>query len=444
MLSPAYIQKILEQECGVKPGAKLLLTVSGGMDSMVLMDVVIKAGYECEAAHCNFNLRGGESDGDEQLVREECKKRGVVLHVRSFDTKVYARENGISIEMAARDLRYDWFHELLEVRELDFMLTAHHGDDAVETFFLNLVRGTGIKGLSGIKAINGRVVRPLLELSRNEIEKYAESNAVRYRHDSTNDDVKYMRNKVRHEIIPRFKEMNPSFIGTMKANLKRLAEVEGLLDAEVKRFRDEFVVEEGGRVLIPIRVIAPHPQKTSILHEILAPYGFSPRVVNDIVRGLDGIPGKQFYSENYRLIRDRHNLILLKKEEVADEAVFIDAGTTEIDEPFEMSIRVFDKTEDYSFSTNPLVAHFDTDIVEFPLILRRWQQGDTFRPLGMKGFKKLSDFFTDQKLSVVDKENVWVLQTGDDVMWVVGMRIDDRYKITARTRKVIELKVGKL
>ena len=439
MLTPAYIQRILEKECSVTLSSKLLLTVSGGMDSMAMLDVILKAGYECEAAHCNFNLRGEESDGDEKLVRDECERRGVKLHVKSFDTKKYASEHGISIEMAARDLRYEWFHSLLDECSLDVMVTAHHGDDAIETFFLNLTRGTGIRGLSGMEFAAGKVVRPMLELSRADIEDYAERNNIKYRHDSSNDEVKHLRNKVRHEIMPRFAEMNPAFFSTMKENLKHLAEVEELLEAEVKRFRDESVVEEHGRVLIPLMRVNEHPQKSAILYELLRPYGFNPATIGDIIKSISGIPGKQFYSPTHRLIRDRFNFILFENREVAEDEVYIDSETEYVDEPVHLELRTFVKREHYTFSTNPLVAHFDADTVDFPLILRRWRQGDMFRPLGMKGFKKLSDFFTDQKLSIVDKEEVWILQSGDDIIWVAGMRIDDRFKITNRTKNILEI-----
>lgn len=440
MLSPSYIQKTLEKECNISNSAKLLLTVSGGMDSMVMLDVIPDAGYFCEAAHCNFNLRGEESDGDALLVEKECEKRGIVLHVRSFNTKEYAAEKGISIEMAARELRYTWFHELLEQRGLDYMITAHHGDDAIETFFLNLVRGTGIKGLSGMRFVNGKVVRPFLNLSRKDIEEYTGKMNIEYRHDSSNDEVRYLRNKVRHEILPRFKEMNPSFFSTMTDNLKRLAEVEELLEAEVERFREASVVEEHGKVLIPISRLEEHSQKSAVLYELLRPYGFSSGSIDDIIRSLRGIPGKQFYSHTHRLIRDRFNLILFEITETVEEEKYIDSDTEEIKSPLHLKLRTFKKPEDHSFSTDPLVAHFDADAVDFPLVLRRWKQGDSFRPLGMKGFKKLSDFFVDRKLSIADKEEVWVLQSGDDIMWIAGMRIDDRFKITDRTKKILEIK----
>ncbi|NPA37483.1 MAG: tRNA lysidine(34) synthetase TilS [Chlorobi bacterium] len=443
MLSQSYIQKVLERECGISMSDRLLLTVSGGMDSMVMLDVIGKAGYPFEVAHCNFNLRGEESDGDEQLVRSVCDESGVILHVKSFDTRKYAAEYGISIEMAARDLRYGWFNELLESRGLTAMVTAHHGDDAIETFFLNLTRGTGIRGLSGMKFKAGKIVRPFLELSRNDIEKYTDENNIRYRHDSSNDEIKYLRNKVRHEIIPVFKEMNPSFFSTMTGNLKRLAEVEDLLDNEVKHFRDESVVEEHGRILIPLVRITEHPQMSSILYELLRPYGFNSKTTGDIIKSISGIPGKQFYSKTHRLIRDRFNLILFEIKQTSDKEVYINSDVDSIEEPLKLALRTFDKPSDYSFSTDPFVAHFDADVAEFPLLLRKWKQGDSFRPLGMKGFKKLSDFFTDRKLSIADKEDVWILQSGDDIMWIAGMRIDDRFKVTPRTKNILEIVMKK-
>ncbi len=443
MLSSVYIQKILESECNVSLSSRLLLTVSGGMDSMVMLDVILKAGYSCEVAHCNFNLRGSESDGDALLVKEECDRRSVVCHEKSFDTKGYAAQNGISIEMAARDLRYEWFYSLLEELTLDVIVTAHHGDDAIETFFLNLVRGTGIKGLSGMKAVNGKVVRPFLNFARADIEKYCKENSLAYRHDSSNDEVKYLRNKVRHEILPLFKEMNPSFFTTMEGNLKRLAEVESLLEDEVKQVRSSFVVEEQGRVLIPISKIAEHPQKSSVLFELLRPYGFNSNVIGDIIKTISGIPGKQFYSPTHRLIRDRYNFILFEDRDVSDDEHYINSEVEAIDKPISLKIKTFSKPDDYSFSTDSAIAHFDAEKIDFPLVLRRWRKGDFFRPLGMNGFKKLSDFFIDQKLSIADKESVWLLQSGEDIVWVVGMRMDDRFKISNRTKRILEVKFVK-
>ncbi len=442
-LSVPHIQNRLKQECLVNEDSKLLLTVSGGMDSMVMLDVILKAGYSCEVAHCNFNLRGSESDSDARLVKEECDRRNVVYHEKSFDTKGYAAQNGISIEMAARDLRYEWFYSLLEERTLDVIVTAHHGDDAIETFFLNLVRGTGVKGLSGMKAVNGKVVRPLLNCSRADIEKYCDENKLAYRHDSSNDEVKYLRNKVRHEIIPLFKEINPSFFSTMEGNLKRLSEVENLLEDEVRRVRKDFVVEEQGRVLIPIVKISEHPQQSFALFELLRPYGFNSNVIGDIIKSISGIPGKQFYSPTHRLIRDRYNFILFENRDMSDDEIYINSGVSSIDNPISLRINMFSKADDYSFSKDPVVAHFDADMVDFPLVLRRWRQGDHFRPLGMNGFKKLSDFFIDQKLSIADKEDVWLLLSGDDIVWVVGMRIDDRYKISNHTKNIVEVKFVK-
>ena len=291
-----------------------------------------------------------------------------------------------------------------------------------------------------MKAVNNRVVRPFLNLSRVDIEKYCKENSLAYRHDSSNDEVKYLRNKVRHEIIPILKDMNPSFISTMTGNLKRLAEVEELLEEEVRQVQERFVVEEQGRLLIPITKIAEHPQKSSVLFELLRPYGFNSNVIGDIIKSISGIPGKQFYSHTHRLIRDRFNLILFEHKDISDDEFYINSGVDSIDEPIHLRIKIFLKSDNYSFSKDSAIAHFDADQIEFPLVLRRWRQGDFFRPLGMKGFKKLSDFFINQKLSIADKEDVWLLQTGEDIMWIVGMRLDDRFKITNRTKKILEIK----
>ncbi|TAJ10468.1 tRNA lysidine(34) synthetase TilS [Marinilabiliaceae bacterium JC017] len=427
--------------CGIGSNDRLLVTVSGGADSMALLYLLKEAGYEIEVAHCNFHLRGTESDGDQQLVEKECDALNVPLHVNHFNTTEVASEKGISIEMAARELRYSWFEQMCDWHGLDWIVTGHHGDDMVETFLLNLCRGTGIRGLSGIKARKGRVIRPFLSFSRKEIEAYVKSHNISYRDDSTNSDVRYIRNKIRHEIVPRFKEINPSFFQTMQGNLDKLHEVEELFESEVEKARSSMVVEEHGRVLIPVSSIRTHPQKKSILFEVLRPYGFNASVIQDIIKSLDGIPGKQFHAPGYRLIRDRYNLILTQAREVDATRVVIDSDCQTLAEPVKMRLRCFDKTPDFKFSRDSYLVHFDADVVDFPLYLRHWEQGDVFMPLGMKGFKKLSDFFIDIKLSVADKEQAWLLQTGDDIAWIIGHRLDDRYKVTNRTKRVLEIAV---
>jgi tRNA(Ile)-lysidine synthase len=435
------VHQVLITECGLNPHSKLLLAVSGGMDSMVLLDVLVKSGFYCEVAHCNFKLRGEESDLDEQLVLRRCQNLGVKSHVKSFQTREFAASNKISIEMAARELRYNWFEELLHTQGLHGVLTAHHGDDAIETFFLNLSRGTGVRGLAGIKMVNGHVLRPFLNWSREALLKYSQENEIIYRHDKSNNDERFLRNKIRHQVIPVFKEMNPSFFETMKGNFNRLDEAQAIVEEEVHKLRDNFVVEEHGHLLIPISRIEEHTRPAILLFELLRPFGFNADVIAGILDSLKGIPGKQFYSATHRLIRDRYNLILLEKADKHESEMTINSDTEELFEPLHLVLRRFVKPELFAFSTNPRLIHLDADLVDFPLILRKWKQGDVFKPLGMDGFKKLSDFFVDQKWSIHQKEEAWILESGDDILWIVGHRIDDRYKITRQTKHVLSIEV---
>ena len=432
----------LVDNCQYKTGQKVLVALSGGADSVVLLHMLKSCNIEVHAAHCNFNLRGSESDGDEKFVEGYCRGLGVYLYQKSFDTNVYARERGISIEMAARDLRYAWFEELLKSEQIDWLATGHHKDDSIETFFLNLARGTGIKGLSGIKPLNGKVIRPLLDFSRSEIEDYCKKNKLEYRTDSSNKETVYLRNKVRNQILPLFKELNPSFVNTMVANMKHLEQVNSFFHGTIEGIKKDWVVEQDGQLLISLQHIDQFVEKELVLFGILQPYGFNGAVVKELVECIEnGISGKQFYSKNHRVIKDRFNVILLPKEEkIHDEMFYIDIDDKLITEPVQLSIEEFDANT-YQIEKSTAFGQFDSDLLNYPLTIRKWQQGDQFCPLGMKNFKKLSDYFIDNKFSLKDKEDTWLLLSGDDVIWIIGHRTDDRYKITEKTKRVARVKV---
>ncbi|SMO41425.1 tRNA(Ile)-lysidine synthase [Saccharicrinis carchari] len=417
------------------------MALSGGADSLALLHLFVTAKANVRAAHCNFNLRGAESDSDERFVVDCCKNLGVPLFRKSFDTKGYAKKNGISIEMAARELRYGWFNELLTKEKLDRIATGHHKDDNIETFFINLIRGTGIKGLSGIKPAHGNLIRPLLGFTRTEIEQYCVYNKLNYRTDSTNLESVYMRNKVRHQILPLFKDLNPSFMDTMKKNMNNLSQVSSFFQATVEGIKSKMVVEQDGQLLISLKHVNQFADKKLVLFEILNPYGFNGTVVNKLVECIQNeVSGKQFYSPDYRLIKDRHNIIMLPKEEsVGKEVFYIDADEVEMEKPIKLTFDKIIKTTDYKMDKSSKVGQFDADLLNYPLTLRKWQQGDCFKPLGMSNFKKLSDYFIDQKFSLKDKEDVWLLLSGDDIIWVVGHRTDDRYKITPKTTTVAKI-----
>ncbi|SFF04907.1 tRNA lysidine(34) synthetase TilS [Thermophagus xiamenensis] len=436
-------QQVEETLCsyGINKNDPLLVALSGGPDSMALLHLLNASGYHCTVAHCNFHLRGEESDEDTRFVLDYCRQNNIPFFVKHFNTLEEAKRRGISIEMAARDLRYSWFYELLKSENLRWIVTGHHGDDMIETFFLNLVRGTGLRGLKGMQVINGKVVRPMLSVGREQIEDYCRIHNIPFRTDSSNSDTSFQRNRIRHVVMPVFKDLNPGFFYTMMQNFRNLQEAWQIVETEVERVKKDMVAGEGDIWMIPIKLIAQHPQKNTVLFELLRPYGFNRQTVAEIIDGLEGTPGKQFFSDNYRLIRDRFNLVVVPKEKDEQEYFYINSDETEVLKPVPLKIRRFVPDNDFRFSRSPQCIHLDADMIEFPLTLRHWKPGDQFRPLGMETFKKLSDFFVDEKFSLVDKERTWLLLSGDQIVWVVGRRIDDRFKVTAKTKNILEIKM---
>jgi tRNA(Ile)-lysidine synthase len=408
----------------------LLLAISGGADSVCLFFALKELGYNVELAHCNFKLRGKESDEDEYFVRELANKYGVKYHVNSFETQKYASEQKISIQMAARDLRYKWFDELLAVNNLDFVITAHHKDDNVETFFINLIRGTGVNGLCGIKAKNKKIIRPLLEISRQEIESYLTKNKIKYRNDSSNSEVKYLRNKIRHQLMPLLKEMNPNIEQIITNEIFVLDGVSKVFQEQMTAIKERLLVQKEGIYKLNISELIELQHLEVILFEILKPFGFSE--VDQIIKAINSQSGKQFFSDTYQLIIDREQIIISALEN-HQEDIEIREIEIEIKNPLSMK---FAGSIDFSLNKNPNVAKLDFDKLSFPLKLRKWKNGDKFKPLGMRNFKKVSDFFIDEKYSILAKQKQWILCSEDDIVWIVGNRIDDRYKIETHTKKV--------
>jgi len=408
----------------------LLLAISGGADSVCLFFALKELGYNVELAHCNFKLRGKESDEDEYFVRELANKYGVKYHVNSFETQKYASEQKISIQMAARDLRYKWFDELLAVNNLDFVITAHHKDDNVETFFINLIRGTGVNGLCGIKAKNKKIIRPLLEISRQEIESYLTKNKIKYRNDSSNSEVKYLRNKIRHQLMPLLKEMNPNIEQIITNEIFVLDGVSKVFQEQMTAIKERLLVQKEGIYKLNISELIELQHLEVILFEILKPFGFSE--VDQIIKAINSQSGKQFFSDTYQLIIDREQIIISALEN-HQEDIEIREIEIEIKNPLTMK---FAGSLDFSLNKNPNVAKLDFDKLSFPLKLRKWKNGDKFKPLGMRNFKKVSDFFIDEKYSILAKQKQWILCSEDDIVWIVGNRIDDRYKIETHTKKV--------
>ncbi|MCL2074252.1 MAG: tRNA lysidine(34) synthetase TilS [Marinilabiliaceae bacterium] len=431
-------EHFLRNKCNVLEPTTILVAVSGGADSMALLHLFMKAGFKCFVAHCNFSLRGAESDNDEQFVIEICKNLNVECFAKTFDTTTFAKENKISIEMAARELRYKWFNELATKLNIDFIATGHHAEDAIETFFLNLARGTGIRGLTGISPRKGKIIRPLLFAFSEDVRTFCSLNQIEYRTDSTNLKTNFNRNKIRNLIIPLFKEINPSFLRTMKYNIECLVDSYIFIEKETEIDRKELITENNGIIYVSKQKLIEYPQKISFLFDLLHKKRFSRTMVKNIAEALTKPSGKQFISKTHRLIIDRNNLILTTLEEIENKNYFIPYNTDFIDVPIKLSFKIFHQKSDFRWSENPLKATLDADLIKFPLQIRKALPGDRFRPLGMKTFKKVSDFFTDEKYDILEKEQTWLLFNKSEIIWIIGKRIDDRYKVTPRTRRIIE------
>lgn len=432
--------KNIEKKGLLSEGQKVLVTVSGGIDSMVMLHLFEQSGYEFGVAHCNFHLRGEESDADEQFVREVVQEHGIPAFFTDFETEEYARISGISIEMAARKLRYDYFEEIRRQHGYDFIATAHHRDDLIETFFLNLSRKTGIRGLTGIKEKSGKIIRPLLFAGRDEIEQYAARYYLEYREDSSNNEVIYQRNFIRHKILPLFSEMNPAFRKNMLTCISHLKEAEQVYDHFLEKERKRIVGRQNEQVLIDIEKLKSSAFPKILLLEILGEFNFNPSVVDDVFNSLDNLSGKQFFSRTHRVVKDREHLYISEAREGEDKLYYIERDDIELFEPVDIIIEKLD-VDDFSMIRDKNVACIDLDKIDFPLLIRKWKQGDYFQPLGMKGMKKVSDYFIDEKIPLHEKENTWLLCSGKKIVWIMGQRLDDRFKITQKSRQVLKIEI---
>lgn len=425
-------QKYLAENFPFLREKKLLLALSGGIDSMVLAHLLKLSGYTVFLAHCNFKLRAKESDDDEKFVRNFAKENSFELFVTSFDTANFAKDNKLSIQVAARQLRYIWFHQLLQENNLDYLLTAHHLDDNVETFLINFSRGTGLEGLTGIPTQNDKIIRPLLNFSRSEIQDFASENNIEWREDSSNSSDKYLRNKLRHDVIPILKSLNPAFLDSFQDTINYLQQAKSLAeDASVLVYK-QVVSEKENQKHFNITELKRLPNYRAYLHEWLRPFGF--KAWNDIYELVDAQSGKVILSEDYRLLKDREFLIL---EPIAEK----DSGIYEITEneirfPIHLKITASDQIEKQS---NPAIIYVDKETLKFPLHVRKWHEGDYFCPAGIDGRKKVSKFFKDEKMSLSEKEATWLLFSGDKIVWIIGKRSDRRFYVNNTTQQIVKI-----
>lgn len=425
-------KKHIEENFSFLKGKKSLIACSGGVDSVVLTHLIKNLNLEIALAHCNFSLRGEESDGDEQFVVALAENLDVPIFSETFDTHKYADEQKVSTQMAARTLRYNWFEEILSNFSYDYLLTAHHLDDDLETFFINLSRGTGLNGLTGIPKKNQKVVRPLLNFSREEIVDYAEANKLKWREDSTNQKTDYLRNKLRLEVIPQFKETNENLLKNFKKTQDNLIASQNLIDDYMSLVYKLVISKKSDSYHLNIQKLRELPHTEELLYELLKDFGFTEW--NDVSNLLDAQTGKQVLSKTHRLLKNRDELILT---EVVINPIDEEYLVTE--EGISAPIKLETEQSMAIGETEKNTIYLDAEKLNFPLKLRKWRKGDSFKPFGMGGSKKLSKFFKDEKLSATEKEKIWVLVDKNEVVWVVGKRMDDTYKVTQKTEKIIKI-----
>lgn len=412
---------------------KLLLACSGGVDSIVLAYLCVRSALNVTLAHCNFNLRGSESDGDETFVKKLGSELKTPTITKSFDTKNYILKNGGSVQMAARALRYQWFEELKASEGFDFILTAHHSDDKLETFLINLSRGTGIDGLTGIPEQNKRVIRPLLAFSRVQILAYAKAEELAWREDSSNEDSKYLRNKVRHEIVPRLKEMHPSFLDNFIQTENYLNQTNALVENHINQVKTDLFEIKGDLVKINIDKLLKLQPIEAYLYKLFQSYGFTDwSGVHDL---LTTVSGKEVVSKTHKLLKDRDYLILSETKNEKQDFFIIEEGIEVIQDPISLKL---EKAEAVQKSPKNVVF-FDKEKLNYPLMLRRWEKGDYFYPYGMLGKKKLSKYFKDEKIDLFSKEKQWLLCSNNEIVWVVGMRSDNRFKVDDTTENILKV-----
>ncbi|MBU3681726.1 MAG: tRNA lysidine(34) synthetase TilS [Flavobacterium sp.] len=415
--------------------AKLLVACSGGLDSVVLLQLCKSANLAVAVAHCNFQLRGLESIQDQQFVQELCANLNLPFHTTHFDTKAYAQAAKCSTQMAARDLRYDWFAELAQEFQYDYILTAHHADDALETFLINLSRGTGLDGLVGIPSVNEYIVRPLLQFSREQLYAYALEQGYAWREDSSNASDVYLRNAIRHHIVPQLKTIQPTILQAFLNTQSHLQNSQSLVQDALDLAYEYVVTELPDRLQIDLDKLLKYENYNAYMYGWLNDYGFS--AWEDVYKLVYAQSGKKVLSSNFTLLKDRTTLLLYANESERGEDVYsISEKTTEITTPICLQFSKQSTAKNNSKS----VIFVDADLLQFPLVLRRWKTADVIYPAGMKGqSKKLSKFFKDEKWAQIDKENVWLLYSNDQIVWVVGHRQDERFVPTHQTKNKIQI-----
>jgi len=437
------LSNLIQQNFPFLKDKKLLIAISGGIDSVVLTHLLSTLNFDISLAHCNFNLRGTESDLDTVFVKDLGKKLAIQCFTTCFETERIAKENKESTQIAARNLRYRWFQEIRQENNFDYILTAHHADDNLETFLINLTRGSGLDGFTGIPEINGNIVRPLLKFSREEIELFAKEEKISWREDHSNTSTKYVRNKIRHNILPVLKEINPSLLDTFSKTLAHLQESTEIISDRIQAISQKVVLKENDIIKFKIDKIQQFSNPKAYVYQLLKEYGFT--AFNDVYNLLSAQAGKQVFSKTHVILKDRDFLILSKRENSSEHQkaqeleFYILKNTTKITVPIHLTLEKVAVQE----TQNKNTIYVSRESLKFPLIVRKWQNGDYFHPTGMIGKKKLSKYFKDEKLSLIEKNNTWLLCNGDNaIIWIVGMRKDNRFQTEKTSKTCLKITIS--
>lgn len=412
---------------------KWLLAVSGGIDSMTLLHLMLQSKVSVAVAHCNFALRAHESEQDTLFVQNFCLEHQIPCFINTFDTKQYALDHKLSIQMAARALRYDWFENLRQSEGFDFICTAHHLDDQLETFLINLSRGTGIHGLSGIPAMQNNICRPLLTFSRAQIENYAHSQLISWREDVSNQSDYYMRNKIRHQITPQLKSIASDFLSSFQKTLDHLQDSIDLTHDALQRFQDLAVTKKDEQTIINIDQLLQFQNPKAYLYAFLSRFGFT--AWEDVIQLIQSQSGKRVDSPSHRLLKNRATLLLTRIKNEENTCFYINNEQEVLNFPLKLR---FSQVASLGES-NANTIFVDLELIKFPLLIRKWQMGDRFFPFGMNGSKKLSKYFKDEKMSLHDKEQTWVLCSHNEIVWVIGKRFDRRFQVNNTTQKILQI-----
>ncbi len=422
---------------------KIVVAVSGGLDSMVLADILRQLDVHIIIAHCNFGLRGAESEGDEAFVRNWADKHQLVCHVQHFDTPAILAREGGNLQEVARNLRYEWFETLRADSTFDLIATAHHAGDSVETLLINLLKGTGISGLHGILPRQGNIIRPILALNREDIQRWAKEQQLSWREDSSNAKDNYTRNAIRHHLLPAMEQILPGSVENLRKSTERFREAELLYQESIERYRKKLLEQRRSDWYIPLRKLQHCRPLSTILWELLKPFGFSPHQLPDIQQLMHTESGRYVASESYRVIRHREFLVITALATAASTHVLVTDGQCTVDaDDFSLQIKKGeweDSLLNKVKTSGKTSAFIDMARLAFPLTIRPWKTGDYFYPMGMgMKKKKVSRFLIGEKLGIHEKEKVWVLESKGKIVWLIGQRIDERFKLRSSTRQYVQ------